>query len=226
MFGTIIIMNTIFKFLVRLAPFTEKYIKDLALRTQLFLRLGLAVNVGYALFNVFTGVFYRSVWFGAVAVYYIMLCFIKFFLLRRGFENRGRREYADLFTCGIMLLILSVAATAIIYLMIWQGKGSKYGKLVIIVSAAYAVFRIAAALFDTVRLRHLKSPTLYATKALSLSVALMSLFSLQFSVLLFSGLDKKARYILNVISGSIVGALTVTIAALKIRRAYRVLRKK
>ncbi len=219
-------MNKFFNILIQIAPFTEKYLKDLALRTRLFLRLGLAVNIGYALFNVFTGVFYRSVWFGAVAVYYIMLCFIKFFLLRRGFENRGRKEYANLFTCGIMLLILSVAVTAIIYLMIWQGKGAKYGKFIIIVSAIYALFRIVAALIDTVRLRHLKSPTLYAAKALSLSVALMSLFSLQFSVLLFSPLDEKIRYFLNVTSGSIVGVLTITIAILTIRNAYKVLRQK
>ena len=70
-------MNRFFDALIKVAPFTEKYIKDMKRRTELFLRLGLAVNIGYALFNVFTGVFYRSVWFGAVAVYYIMLCFIK-----------------------------------------------------------------------------------------------------------------------------------------------------
>ena len=219
-------MDKIFEFLIRVAPFTEKYIKDIKLRTKLFLRLGLAVNVGYALFNVFTGVLYRSVWFGAVAVYYIMLCFIKFFLLRRGFEKRGRKEYADLFTCGIMLFILSVAVTAIIYLMIWQGKGVKYARLVIIVSAVYALFRIVAALVDTVRLRHLKSPTLYAAKALSLSVALTSLFSLQFSVLLFSALDEKTRYFLNVISGTVVGVLTLTVSILTICRAYKALREK
>lgn len=219
-------MKKVFDFLIQVAPFTEKYIKDIACRTQLFLRLGLAVNIGYAIFNIFTGVFYRSVWFGAVAVYYIMLCFIKFFLLRRGFENKGRKEYSNLFACGIMLLILSTAVTAIIYLMIWQGKAAKYGKFVIIISAAYAIFRICAALFDTVRLRHLKSPTLYAAKALSLSVALMSLFSLQFSLLLFSPLGEKTKYFLNVISGSVVGILTLTIAVLTIRRAYRVLKGK
>ena len=113
-------MNRIFNTLIKIAPFTEKYIKDIKKRTELFLRLGLAVNIGYALFNVFTGVFYRSVWFGSVAVYYIMLCFIKFFLLNKGFDNRGTKEYGDLLTCGIMLLILSVAVTVIIYIMIWK----------------------------------------------------------------------------------------------------------
>ncbi|MBQ5911148.1 MAG: hypothetical protein IIW94_03980 [Clostridia bacterium] len=219
-------MNKVFEILIKIMPFSEKYIKDVKARTKLFLRLGLLINVGYAVFNIFTGVFYRSVWFGAVSVYYIMLCFIKFFLLKKGFEKRGRKEYSDLFTCGIMLLILSASITAIIYLMIWQGKATEYSRLVIYVTAAYAVFRIVAALFDTVRLRHLKSPTLYAAKALSLSVALMSLFSLQFSVLLFSDLDEKIRYFLNVLSGSVVGVLTTVIAVLTIRRAYRVLKEK
>ena len=78
-------MKKFTEFVIRIAPFTEKYINDIKKRTELFLRLGLAVNIAYALFNVFTGVFYQSVWFGAVAVYYIMLCFIKFFLLSKGF---------------------------------------------------------------------------------------------------------------------------------------------
>ena len=218
-------MDKIIDFLIQFAPFLEKHIKDIKKRTKLLLRIGLIFNIGYAIFNIFTGVFYRSVWFGAVAVYYIMVCFIKFFLIKKGFNKRGRKEYSDLFTCGIMLLILSVSITAIVYIMIWQGKAYKYGKFIIFVSAAYAVFRIFTAAFDTVRLKHLKSPTLYAAKALSLSVALMSLFSLQFSVLLFSGLDESARYILNVISGSVVGVLTTTIALLTIRRAYKELKK-
>ena len=218
-------MRKITNLLIRLAPFTEKYIKDIKKRTELFLRLGLAVNIGYALFNVFTGVFYHSVWFGAVAVYYIMLCFIKFFLLNRGFEKRGRKEYGDLLTCGVMLLILSGAVTAIIYIMIWRNEAVRYSEVVIYVSAAYTIFRICAALFDTVKLRHLKSPTLYAAKALSLSVALMSLFSLQFSVLDISPIDKTSRYIINVVSGSAVGILTITISLLTIKRAYKQLRK-
>lgn len=219
-------MKKITDIIIRIAPFTEKYITDLKKRTELFLRLGLIVNVGYASFNIFTGVFYKSIWFGAVAVYYIMLCFIKFFLLRRGFEKRGKKEYSDLFACGIMLLILSVAITAIIYLMIWKNQSYRYGKFVIYFSAAYTLFRICAAFFDTVRLRHLKSPTLYAAKALSLSVALMSLFSLQFSVLDILSISNKARYFLNVISGSVVGLLTIAIAGLTIRRAYITLKKK
>ena len=218
-------MNRIFNTLIKIAPFTEKYIKDMKKRTELFLRLGLAVNIGYALFNVFTGVFYRSVWFGSVAVYYIMLCFIKFFLLSKGFENRGKKEYGDLLTCGVMLFILSGAVTAIIYIMIWKNEAVRYGKYVIYISAAYTLFRICAALFDTVRLRHLKSPTLYAAKALSLSVALMSLFSLQFSVLDILKISNKTRYFFNVISGSVVGVLTIAIAVLTIRRAYIILKK-
>lgn len=218
-------MNRIFNTLIKIAPFTEKYIRDIKKRTELFLRLGLAVNIGYALFNVFTGVFYRSVWFGSVAVYYILLCFIKFFLLSKGFDNKDKNQYSDLFTCGIMLLILSVAVTVIIYIMIWKNEAAQYGKYVIYLSAAYTIFRICAALIDTVRLRYLKSPTLYAAKALSLSVALMSLFSLQFSVLYILNIDDKTKYFFNVVSGSVVGVLTIAIAALTIRHAYTVIKQ-
>ena len=67
-------MDKIFEFLIRVAPFTEKYIKDIKLRTKLFLRLGLAVNVGYALFNVFTGVL--IVRFGLARLLFTILCYV------------------------------------------------------------------------------------------------------------------------------------------------------
>ena len=65
--------------------FIESFLKNKKARTEIMLRLGLIINVGYAGYNLVTGFLYRSVWFGAVAIYYIMLCTIKFFLLHRGF---------------------------------------------------------------------------------------------------------------------------------------------
>ena len=123
-----------------------------------------------------------------------------------------------------MLLILSVAVTAIIHIMILKSQAVRYSEFVIYISAAYTVFRLLAALFDTVKLRRLKSPTLYAAKALSLSVALMSLFSLLFSVLELSSADSSTKYIINVVTGSAVGILTIFISLLTIRRAYRLLK--
>ncbi len=220
-------MKKLTKTLIEILPFTKKYVIDLRARTELFLKLGLTVNVGFAAYNLFTGVLYRSIWFGAVAVYYIMLCLIKFFLIARGFNPKTKNKsiYTDFLICGIMLLVLNLTITGLIYQMIWQNKSHFYSEAVIYVAAAYTVFRVCAAIYDTVNLRKLKSPTLYAAKALSISVALMALFSLQTSILDRLGFDNSLHRGLNIITGSFVGVTVIVIALRTILRAHRYLKK-
>lgn len=220
-------MNRFAEILIKLLPFTEKYVTDIEARTELFLRIGLTVNVGFAVYNLFTGVFYRSIWFGAVAVYYIMLCLIKFFLIVRGFGRTvsDRKEYSDARICGIMLLVLNLTITILIYQMILQNKAHFYSEAVIYAAAAYTVFRVAAAVIDTVNLKKLDSPTLYVAKSLSISVALMALFSLQTSILDRLKAADGLRRGLNIITGSAVGVIVIVIAIRTILRAHRYLQK-
>lgn len=220
-------MKRLTETLIKLFPFTEKYVNDIKLRTELFLKFGLMVNVGFATYNLFTGVLYRSIWFGAVSVYYIMLCLIKFFLIVRGF-NRGsdaKKEHRDFLICGIMLLVLNLTITALIYQMIWQNKSHFYSETVIYAAATYTIFRVSAAIFDTLNLRKLNSPTLYASKALSISVALMAFFSLQTSVLDRLGMEESLRRELNIFTGSLVGITVIIVAIRTILRAHGYLKK-
>ena len=216
-------MKNFTKRIINLFPFLEKYLTDVKARTELFLKLGLTVNVGFATYNLFTGAFYRSIWFGGVAIYYVMICLIKFFLIIKGFELSPDtpKEYKNLFISGIMLLVLNITITVLVYQMILQNKVHSYSESVIVVSAGYTLFRLSAAAVDTVKLRKLNSPTLYASKALSLSVALMSLFSLQTSILDNIVIDSSLRRGLNIITGSAVVVLVVVIAIRVILKAIK-----
>ena len=51
----------------------HRYLTDLAFRGRLSLAVSTLINTGYALFKLGVGCYYRSVWFGAVAVYYLVL---------------------------------------------------------------------------------------------------------------------------------------------------------
>lgn len=206
-------MNKILEFFVSVFPFSEKYITDIKARTELLLCIGLVTNVGFAVYNLCTGFLYRSVWFGGVAVYYIMLCLIKFFLIIRGFsEKTSRKKYHDLLICGIMLLILNLTVSVLISQMIWQNKSHFYENSVIVVAAVYTVIRIFAATYDSISLKRHNTPALYASKALSLSVALMSLFSLQTSILDRFITHFGARRFINILTGLAVCAMELIIA--------------
>lgn len=77
----------------------ERYVKESAFRAEISLYPGLFINLLYAGLKLFSGICYRSVWFGTLAVYYILLAVMRFSLLHHvrtkeaGEENRIRELY-------------------------------------------------------------------------------------------------------------------------------------
>ncbi len=207
--------------------FIKNYIKNTKNRTKLLLSLGLIINVGYASYNIFTGFLYGSVWFYFVAVYYIMLCSIKFFLLLRGFGKTANTQQRlfDMKICGILLLVLNISITALIYITIHRGSAHFYKNSVIWTAVGYTLFRIAAAAIDIRSLYRCFDPVLYCAKGLSLSVALMSLFSLQTALLDRFVSSPALRAGLNIFTGTAVGVAVNLIAVRRITRAEKELKK-
>lgn len=218
----------ILRFIKKLIPFKGKEFSSFKNRTKLFLTLGLCVNIAFAFYNIFTGVLYRSIWFGGVAVYYIMLCVIKFFLVLRGF-NRKEGEIKELYdfrVCSIMLLTLNLTISGLICQMIWQNKIHLYSQTVILGTIGFTLFRLSAAIIDTVRLKKFFTPTLYAAKSLSLSVALMSFFSLSTALLDRAKIPLSFKRGLNTISGSVVGVVVIVVALKALLKAERLIKNK
>lgn len=203
----------------------KRFKADAKARTEFFLKAGLTVNLLYAVYNILTGVKYGSVWFFSVAVYYILICLIKFFLITRGFSG-GKRELLNLRTCGVMMLLLNITVSGLIVLMIMQNKSHTYSLWVILWAAGYTLFRILAAIIEGIRLRKSLNPTMRAVKSLNLTVALMSLFSLQASVLDLVKADGVIKQHLNIFTGSVVGVLVILIALRTILLTERHLREK
>ena len=200
--------------------FIESFLKNKKARTEIMLRLGLIINVGYAGYNLVTGFLYRSVWFGAVAIYYIMLCTIKFFLLHRGFERRRSKTRAlkDMRISGVMLTLLNLTITILIYRMIVTDSVHLYGGSVITMAVGYTVFRIVAVIIYWIGTRGSFDPIFFTVKGLSFSVALMSLFSLQTSILDRFMNSGDVRQGINTLTGS---AVSVTVLIIGIRTVMR-----
>lgn len=203
-------------------PKISKYFYDIFARTELTLKVGLGVNAGYGIFKLTSGVFYRSLWFSAVAVYYLLLCVLKFYLLRYGFgSNTKHHELLSFRNCSVMLLLLNITISVIIYLMLLQNKSTAYSTVILYGSAIYTFFRLLTAIVDSKKLKKLDSPTLSATKALNLSVALMALFSLQTVLFDRFGIDSKLKLSLNLFSGTVIGGAVIIIAVRMLIKAQK-----
>ncbi|MCM1237593.1 MAG: hypothetical protein NC489_46615 [Ruminococcus flavefaciens] len=130
-------------------------LNDYEYRTMVFFFHSVIINFVIAAFNIVTGIKYLSVWYGALALYYIALA------LQRGVllvivHNMKKKYVADspkyqratiiiYIANGIVLLLLEAALTAAIVQMVTSEKPVKTGMVIAIANAAYAFYKIISA---------------------------------------------------------------------------------
>ncbi len=211
--------------------YTEKYLSDAELRARVSLYAGVLINIGYAIFKFAAGVLYSSVWFGAVAIYYIVLSLIRFLLIKadRVFVKSADDTYCHGWKsyrlCGILLLLLNTAMSGMAVQVIWCNEGYFYPGFVIYASAAYTFYRLTVAIIR-ISGRKISNPILLATKALDLSMALMAMFTLQTAMFASFGKDMtvESRRLMNILTGGAVCVAVLGIAFVMINVATKKLR--
>ena len=93
-------------------PLAHRYMTDQYFKVRAGLALSLCVNLCYAGFKLVCAAWYASVWDGALAVYYVLLCAVRVYLLRRvPRDGQGRdveRELRHYRATGVFLLVLDL----------------------------------------------------------------------------------------------------------------------
>lgn len=168
-------------------PLVERYFSETIFRAEVSLYPSLMINLLYAGIKLFSGVYYRSVWFGTLAVYYILLAVMRFFLLHH--VRKGKKlkncilELKICRLCGIILMILDWALTGIIILVVRKNSGFEYPGMMIYVMALYTFYAVITAIMNVIKFRKYESPALSVAKVINLTTALVSMFSLETAML-------------------------------------------
>ncbi len=180
-------------------PLLRRYFGEVAFRTEASLYQGLFVNLAYASVKFFSGIWYRSVWFGALAGYYILLAVMRFILLHyvRGRRQTGEKiifEWNRYRLCGIILLLMNQTLAGIIILVVYQNSGFEYPGILIYIMALYTFYAAITAVMNVIKFRKYGSPVLSAAKAISLTAALVSVLSLETAMLTQFGAAEDAGF--------------------------------
>jgi len=215
------------KALVSRNKYGSLLLNDAQFRTKVSLYQGLFLNLIYAVFKLFSGILYSSFWFGAEAVYYIILCMVRFLLLRevRKGESDLKRELKEYRFCGCLLFALNAALTGVVYQMINHEKGTEYPGLLIYAAATFAFYCFTISVINVVKYRKYNSPVLSAAKMINLAKALVAMFSLQNAMFVSFGGDQTFERIMNSIFGGCVCLAIFIMAAFMVLRANRDLKK-
>lgn len=211
-------------------PLAHRYLTDRYFKARSGLILSFFINLCYGGFKLVYAALYTSFWDGALAFYYILLCTVRLYLIRRlPTDEEGRDMARELRYCratGIFLFGLDLALSVIATQIVRDGYGSDYPGMLIYVAAMYAFYSLAIAIANTVRYRRLHSPVLSAVKAVNLTTALVSIFNLETAMIAQFGAEQVYfRLIMTACTAFAVCAVVLGTAAFMVISSTQKLRR-
>ena len=214
--------------------YSKRFFTDQKFRTEFFLYLSCSISTFYAVFKFCAGMYYRSVWLGALAIYYLIICFMRFGLMKRyrynlKYEDEREQRLFGLKSyrfCGILMFLLNIAVSGLVIQLVWKNETYEYPGFLIYAFTAYAFYCIGMAIRNMSKHRKLETPILAATKMLSFACALMSMLAAQTALLtqFGNGQGDFARF-MNGVTGGTVCLLIFGLAVWMVRRANKEMKR-
>ena len=207
-----------------------KYFNDLHFKVFVSLLGSFSINFLYAVFKLVYSAMTGAFWFGAVSIYYILLCVVRFYLIKKLPENNAVGSYyTEMKTyrvTGVFLLGLNMTLSVMIFEVVRDADWSHYRGFMIYVVAGYTFYCLVMAIVNLIKFRRMNSPVLSAAKCINLTTALVSLFSLQTAMFSRFGNNAEMEYILNTITGTLVCIFALLIAVYMCTRSTKILKRK
>lgn len=212
-------------------PLGGRYITDAAFRAEVSLYPSLVINMLYAAMKMISGIFYGSVWFITLSVYYILLAVMRFLLLTSARKRHTQvgiaAEFKRYRICGILLAVMTLALSGMVLFIVRQDGGYDYPGILIYVMAMYAFYAVITAVINIIKFRKHGSPILSAAKVINLTAALVSMLALETAMLGQFGQSEDPLYrkVMIAVSGGVICAFVLGMAVYMIAHAARQLKK-
>lgn len=199
--------------------YVVRYFSDTHLRVNISLYISLAINIAYVLLQLGMGLTHQSIWFYSLGVYYLLLAVMRFFLLKytktHNTAENSKLEWLIYRFCGLLLLLMNGALSAIVFYITWQGRTFRHHEITTIALAAYTFFSLTKAIIQVVKFRKYKSPVFSATKTVSLAAALVSMLTLESAMLTSFG-EEGQELFTRIMTGATGGVVTLLVLAIAI----------
>lgn len=195
--------------------YVAKYQQDTAWRMTVSLYGSVAINVSYTVLQLGLGMIHSTVWYYSMAAYYLMLSVMRFYLLRylRGGHMPGEDKNGELYRyrfCGVVLMGMNLALAVIVYYITWQNRTFIHHMITTIAMAAYTFTSFTMAVINMIRYRKYQSPVLSAAKAIGFTAAMVSMLTLETTMLTVFGEGEKGDFD-RIMTGSTGAAVVLTV---------------
>ena len=202
----------------------NKYVRiwqeDVRLRVNISLYGSLFWNIAYALFQLCLGFYHRTFWFYSLGMYYICLAVMRFFLVGHTRKYApGKKMQSELIkyrACGWVFLLMNLALTLIIFFMVYWNRTFEHHMITAIAMAAYTFTAFTVAIVNVVKYKKYHSPVFSASKAISLTAALVSMLTLESTMLTTFSDETMTAVQQKWMLGATGGAISVLVVAMAI----------
>ena len=156
-----------------------RYQNDVHLKIKISLYGSFILNVAYSIFQLCLGLCHKSFWFLSMAVYYILLSTIRFYLVShtKKYKPGEQRltEYKRYNFCGWLMLLMNLAVSIILFFIIYFGRTFYHHQITTIALAAYTFLTFSLSIYNFVKYRKLNNPVYSAAKTINLIAACVSM---------------------------------------------------
>lgn len=167
----------------------NSFTADYGFRTLVFYVCGSFVTAAFAVYYAVCGALYQSLWYGAYAIYLIMLAVQRLLVLAAYFvvhkkhggdvERIERGKLKIYLANGAIFVPLTVALVTIIGLIMSLRKPLVSNGIMAITTAAYATYKITMAIINLVKARSFKDPLIQTMRNIGIVDALTSVILLE-----------------------------------------------
>jgi len=197
---------------------------------ELHFKLGLYfeqfINFAYGLFKIASGVIWGSAWIGCDGIYNMAQALIQLFqILRRKYARTLVQQWKSYRFCGVLILLMHLTLTGIVFQMINWNRAVEQGEILVITTAFFAFYKMITSFVHIARDRKHVRPVDSSIRMLNLAQAFFAIFSLQASMFHTFGTGEDWEHLMNILTGSGVCLLIVSIGIYMIRRGSREIKK-
>ena len=165
--------------------FYRSYQDDPWLRAATSTKMSAVINLFFVFYQACNAYRRSSLWFAALSVYYAWLTFMRVNIVTymQTLAADGREELRRYRQCGYWLLALTTVVMVLGVVSNRFGYRPTYATHMLVVVALFAAYNVTFAVINLHKWRKLEDPLISASKALSLSCALVSVYSLQTAII-------------------------------------------
>ena len=169
--------------------------------------VSLSINLAYAIGNCIIGFLSQSWWFITTGAYYAVLAAARFCIMNTACKMNEHAD-AELFTkrtTGMLLIMLSVCLIGINILSAVKERGTRHHEIIMITIALYSFSKLTFAVIGMIKAKQCASPIIKTLRNVSLADSVVSIYSLQRSMLVsFPGMLPSEIQQFNILTGTAV----------------------